>query len=98
MGGSEESEKPDDGGSVDGVPTGGSVPNGGRLRAAEVVALKLGDILEEVLEDLRSLPWWRPALGRRGVIEGKISMGLVLSQAWRDAFDVWPEQAGNGGA
>ncbi len=57
-----------------------------RLRAAEVVALKLGELLEELLDDLRRLPRWRPAPGRVRVIEGKIGVGLVLFHAWQDAF------------
>ena len=77
----------------------GDVPGpDGRLRAAEVVALKLGELLEDLLDEIRSLPRWRPAPSRRREIEGKISVGLVLFHAWQDAFEVWPAQESNGGA
>jgi hypothetical protein len=91
MGGS-GSGRQDDGGTynVEGVPD-----NGGRLRAAEVVAMRLGELLEELLADLRSLPRWRPANGKRREIERAVSVGLVMFHAWQDAFEVWPE-AGNG--
>lgn len=92
MGGSGSGRQDDgEGHRVEGVPGGD-----GRLRAAEVVALQLGELLEDLLDDLRRLPWWRPAPSRRREIEGKISVGLTLFHAWQDAFEVWPE-AGNGG-
>ncbi len=86
MGGS-GSGKQDDGDRVGDVPA----PDG-RLRAAELVALKLGELLEDLLDDIRRLPRWRPAPIRRREIEGKISVGLVLFHAWQDAFAV-PDQA-----
>ncbi len=95
MGGSGSGRQDDDADpSVGAVPVGDS----GRLRAAEVVALKLGELLEELLEDMRSLPRWRPAAAKRREIERAMTVGLTLFHAWRDAFEVWPEQAGNGGA
>ena len=63
-------------------------PNVTRLKAAETVALKLGDVLERALCDLRSLPRWRPAPYRRGRIEGTIETGVDIFHAWRDAFDL----------
>ncbi len=77
----------------------GDVPNGnGRLRAAEVVALKLGELLEDLFDEIRSLPRWRPAPSKRREIERAITVGLTMFHAWQDAFEVGPAQAGNGGA
>jgi hypothetical protein len=55
-------------------------------RAAEVVALNLGELLEDLFEEVRRLPWWRPAPGRRRAIERSITVGLTFFYAWRDAF------------
>lgn len=96
MGGS-ASERPDDGAasSDDG---GGSVPrvpgeeaaqpseDGRRLRAAEIVATKLGELLEDLLDDVRSLPRWRPAPFKRREIERVIVIGLDFYNAWQEAF------------
>ncbi len=89
MGGS-GSGRQDDGEdhSVEGVPVGDS----GRLRAAEVVALKLGELMEELLAEIRALPRWRPAPSKRREIERAMTVGLTLFHAWQDAFAV-PDQA-----
>ena len=65
--------------------------DGGRdqpARAAEIVALKLGELLEDLLEDLRTWPRFRFNLRRRYRMEGSIETGLVLFHAWREAFGV----------
>lgn len=89
MGGS-GSERPDDGAdSVPRVPGEERASPGegnGRLRAAELVATKLGELLEDVLDDVRSLPRWRPAPFKRREIERVLVIGLDFFNAWRDAF------------
>lgn len=87
MGGS-ESERPDDGaGSVPGVPGVPSSENGSRLRAAETVAVRLGELLEDLVDELRALPRWRPATAKRREIERAAEVGLTFYYAWRDAFE-----------
>lgn len=85
MGGS-GSGRPDDAGGgeeyAQGVPTAE-----GRLRAAEVVALKLGELLEDLVVELRGLPRWRPAAAKRREIERAAEVGLTFFHAWRDAFE-----------
>jgi len=71
------------------------VPEGdARSRAAEVVAVKLGELLEDLLDEVRSLPRWRPTPSKRREIERAMTVGLTLFHAWRDAFEGDP--AGNG--
>lgn len=67
---------------ADNVP---GVPDG-RLHAAEVVASKLGELLEDLLDEVRCLPRWRPAPIRRREMERSIAVGLTFFHAWRDAF------------
>jgi hypothetical protein len=90
MGGS-GSGRPDDGaGSVPHVPgepsSEPSSEGGRRLRAAEVVATKLGELLEDILDDVRSLPRWRPAPFKRREMERVIVIGLDFYHAWQEAF------------
>lgn len=59
---------------------------GQRLRAAELVATKLGELLEDILDDVRSLPRWRPAPFKRREMERVIIVGLDFYHAWHDAF------------
>ena len=82
------STRRDNGDDDGGGPSVGDVPGlETRLRAAEIVALKLGELLEELLEELRGLPRWLPAVGRRRQIERAIEVGLTLFHAWQDAYD-----------
>lgn len=77
------SEGPDDrGDSVRSVPG----EEGSRLRAAELVATKLGDLLQDLLDDVRRLPRWRPAPFKRREMERVIVVGLDFYHAWQDAF------------
>lgn len=86
MGGS-GSRRPDDGtDSVPYVPGEPSSEDGRRLRAAEVVATKLGELLEDLLADVRSLPRWRPAPFKRREMERVIVIGLDFYHAWQEAF------------
>ena len=88
-GGSNESGKPGDSdANLPGVPP-APVANG-RLRAAEIVALKLGELLEDLLEELRALPRWWPAPSKRREIERALEVGLTLFHAWQDAYDPEP--------
>lgn len=59
-----------------------------RPRTAEVVAVRLGELLEDLLADLRAWPRFSFNLRRRYRMEGSIETGLVLFHAWRDAFDL----------
>lgn len=58
------------------------------MRAAEVVAMKLGELLEDLLAELRALPRWRPAPFKVREIQRAIEVGLTLFTAWRQAFDI----------
>jgi hypothetical protein len=56
-----------------------------RLGAAEFVALTLGDIITELLDDLRAWPRW-VSRKRRWIMEGKLTLGVRIYNDWTAAY------------
>lgn len=58
-------------------------PNGGeRLRATELVVHALGEVITEVLDEIRSWPWWSFNRKRRWVAVGKLTVGCRIYNDW----------------
>lgn len=57
-----------------------------RLRRAEALAVALGEFLEKILDELRTLPRWRPALAKRRYIEGRMDAHVELFHLWQDNY------------
>lgn len=61
---------------------------GRRLSPAERFAVRLGTLVEEIYDEARQLPRWRPAPIRRRVVIRLLNSALRTFHDWCEAFDI----------
>lgn len=61
---------------------------GGQVEPAVKMAVSLGVLVEEIYDEARQLPRWRPAPIRRRVLMRLLETALRIFHDWCEAFDI----------